>query len=396
VVEPEIALVFSADPWVEALHRHCSDHGGARLRQLLVDPVLALDEDYTTLVTGHRWPALTPALVEDLHRHGRSVLGIWDRAEPESRALLVSVGVDALVASDASPREIVDAITAIPGAAEAKPEVADDPLEARGGRRIVVGGPAGTGSTEIAIGLAGALNERGRRSVLVDVDDVAPAIASRLGLALEPNICTAVDAVEFRSGVLGDAVSRVGDFDVVAGFPAPSSFSRLRPPEVLRVVHALASEYERVIIDIAVPTRSESTFADTAAPGLAKALLADADVLVGVAAPTPVGVARFVAWLASVLPFAPEAELHIVVNRAPSSAFRRGEIQSELLAAVRPQTLVFVPADRRVEDAAWSGELVRRGSFARAIKDVASGLFRSERPSFETGVRPAPKRRMAS
>ena len=62
MAEPEIALVFSAEPWVEALHRYCSDHGGARVRQLLVDPVLALDEEYATLVSGHRWPALTPAL----------------------------------------------------------------------------------------------------------------------------------------------------------------------------------------------------------------------------------------------------------------------------------------------------------------------------------------------
>ncbi len=35
--EPEVALVLSADEWVDALHRHCADHGGARVRCLVLD-----------------------------------------------------------------------------------------------------------------------------------------------------------------------------------------------------------------------------------------------------------------------------------------------------------------------------------------------------------------------
>jgi MinD-like ATPase involved in chromosome partitioning or flagellar assembly len=372
VAEPEIALVFSADPWVEALHRHCSDHGGARLRQLLVDPVLALDEHYATLVTGHRWPALTPELVDDLHRHGRTVLGVWDRAEPESRALLEGVGVDGLVASDASPREIVDAITALPGATDVVPAPVDNRDRARGGRRVVVGGPTGAGSTEIAIGLAAALRVRGRGSVLVDADDVGPAVAPRLGLPLEPNICNAVDSVEHHAGVLTDAVMRLDDLDVVTGFPAPSGWIPLRPAEVLHVVQALAREYDWIVLDTAAPARSMGADGGRACPDLARAVIGDADVIVAVAAPTPVGIARFTAWLAVVLPSAPDAALVVVVNRAPAASFRRGELQAEILGVVRPESLVFVPDDGRIAEAAWSGSVVRRGGFARALRDVAA------------------------
>lgn len=371
MAEPEIALVFSAEPWVETLHRYCSDHGGARVRQLLVDPVLALDEEYTTLVSGHRWSALTPALVDELHRHGRTVLGVWDRAEPESRALLISVGADGLIANDASPREIVAAISALPGATDVRAAPVAGGFEGRGGRRVVVGGPAGAGSTEIAIGLARALGKLGSRPILVDLDDVAPSIAPRLGLSLEPNLCTAVDAVEYHSGELAGSVVRVGEFGVVAGVPAPAAWNHVRAPEVLRVVGALAREFAPVVLDIA------PSLGERAAHGLARAVVSDADVLIGVASPTPVGVTRFVAWLAEVLPFAPDAELHIVVNRAPSSAFRRGEIRSEIVACVRPEAFAFVPADRRVEEAAWSGALIRRGAFVRAVRDLASGLVGS-------------------
>src|SRR6266511_3644064 len=54
--EPEVALVFSPESWVEGVHRHLTDHGGARVRQVVMDPALALEEDYDTLIVSHRWP----------------------------------------------------------------------------------------------------------------------------------------------------------------------------------------------------------------------------------------------------------------------------------------------------------------------------------------------------
>jgi len=362
MAEPEIALVFSAEEWVEQLHRHCSDHGGARVRQLLVDPELALDEEYSTLVTGHRWPALTPALVDDLHRHGRSVLGVWDRGEPESRLLLSAAGVDGLVASDVATSEIVDAIAALPRPSDAAPAFVDDLIPAASGRRVVVGGPAGAGTTEIAIGLAAAVGRGGVRPALVDLDLVAPAVAPRLGLPPEPNLRNAIDAVEFRVGSVHDAIARVATFDVVAGLAGNAPRARLRAPEALRVVDALAREYGVVIIDLA--TGGEDS-------AVAHGLLGVADAIVAVGVASPVGLARFVNWLAETLPSVGAADLHIVMNRAPGQAFRRGELHDEVVATVRPQSLTFVPTDRRIDEASWSGAVVGRGPFTRALRDLA-------------------------
>ncbi len=82
--EPEVALVFTPDVWVEELHRHLTDHGGARVRQIVVEPEIALEEQYDVLVASHRWPALTHAFVADLHARGRAVLGVCDREEPSA------------------------------------------------------------------------------------------------------------------------------------------------------------------------------------------------------------------------------------------------------------------------------------------------------------------------
>jgi len=68
VPEPEVALVFSPEAWVEGLHRHLTDHGGARVRQVIVDPSLAFDEEYGVHIGGaHHFALLNhPAVYEKL------------------------------------------------------------------------------------------------------------------------------------------------------------------------------------------------------------------------------------------------------------------------------------------------------------------------------------------
>ncbi|HEX5096992.1 MAG TPA: hypothetical protein VFX21_13290, partial [Acidimicrobiia bacterium] len=196
MAEPEVALVFTAEAWVEELHRHLTNHGGARVRQVVVEPTVALEEEYDVLVASHRWPALTRAFVADVHARGRSVLGVYDREEPAAREHLVALGVDQVQECDAGPQALADAVVALPARPLGDgPQHTSEPAPPSAGQTIVVGGPPGSGRTEIAVALAGVL-----RGALVDADDVSPSIAARLGLPIEPNLRTAVDALEHGSG----------------------------------------------------------------------------------------------------------------------------------------------------------------------------------------------------
>src|SRR5438067_204806 len=105
--EPTVALVFSPEAWVEELHRHLSHHGGARVRQVVVEPAVALDESYDVLVVSDRWPALTMRLVGAVHERGRRVLGVFDPEEPAGKDHLVRLGVDATIPADAPMQEFV-------------------------------------------------------------------------------------------------------------------------------------------------------------------------------------------------------------------------------------------------------------------------------------------------
>ncbi|MGQ0825027.1 MAG: hypothetical protein ACT4OX_08390 [Actinomycetota bacterium] len=368
MAEPEAALVFTPEPWVEELHRHLTDHGGARVRQIVVEPSVALEENYDVLVASHRWPALTRAFVADVHGRGRVVLGVYDRDEPAGRAHLAALGVDSALPSDAGPKAFVDVLVLLHSR---RLEIAPrDPLPEsppRPGRIIVVGGPPGSGRTEVALHLACALG-----AVVLDADDVAPSLAQRVGLPIEPNLRTAIDAAEHGRGRLDGSISvepRSG-VAMIAGVPNPDAWAQMRPGEVVRVAGEVARTRGTVVVDtsgllddIGGPTRGRYA--------VARAFVIEADMLVGVASASPIGVSRFLSWAVQVRALAPDVTLVAVVNQAPADRYRRGELYDELTRSLPLHSVVFVAPDPRVGDACWSGTVVTKGAFARGITQLA-------------------------
>ena len=216
VVEPTVALVFSPEPWVEELHRHLAHHGGAgggvavrRVRQVVVEPAVALDEEYDALVVSDRWPALTLGFVRAVHGRGRRVVGVFDPEEPAGKDHLLALGVDATIAGDSPMAEFVDVLADLDisaphtiGAGADTVADAGAACDRRLGPLVVVSGPRGSGVTEVAVTLAAVLAARRAPVVLVDAHEVAPSVAGRLGLDLEPNLRSAIDACAHG---LGDA-----------------------------------------------------------------------------------------------------------------------------------------------------------------------------------------------
>jgi MinD-like ATPase involved in chromosome partitioning or flagellar assembly len=380
MTEPEVALAFTPDPWVEALHRYLTDHGGARVRCLIVEPGVAVEESYDVLVAGHRWPPLTVALVADVHERGRLVLGVFDREEPVSREHLRSVGVDELIESDASLDAMVRAIavTARRRGAPA-PAVAEPAVAARSGRLVAVGGAPGSGRTEVAIHLASAFT-RTSTVALIDADDVAPAIAQRLHLAIEPNLCVAVDAVEHGRGELDACVQNCAAIAVLAGMPNARAWTQVRPGEVVRVIDHLGAGCDVVVADGAGLLDEVGGSGGRGRYATARGLVVEADALVVVCDASPHGVTRMLAWVVDARALAPDAPLVVVANRAPGARFRRGELFEEITDTLGAVDIVFAPYDGRVADAAWEGRVASRGAFVRAMEQVTYVVATFPRP----------------
>ena len=373
-VEPAVALVFSPEVWVEDLHRHLADHGGARVRQIVMEPAIALEEDYDTLVVSHRWPALNRALIAGLHEQGRRVLGVFDPDEPHGREHLGALGVDAVISTSAGMPEFVSALQELGArASTARRAVTGLALVDAGARAVssgagivvAVAGSPGAGVTEVAIALAHALAARDDHTVLVDADDARAAVITRLALPTEPSLRTAVDAVERGQGDLSGSLVALGSTNlrVLGGLPGAEAAAHVRASEVLGVVRALSAS-AHVVVDAG----------SSGSHGFAGAVVAAADVVVGVGAGTPVGVSRLLGWIADIATDARLARVHLVVNCAPADSFRRKEIATEIARTFVPASLLFVPFDRKVDAAAWEGAAVGRGTFTTAVASLADSV----------------------
>lgn len=390
---PEVAIVVSPRDWAERLHRFVADHGGARVRARVLDGREAVDERYQVLVAEDLTSFLTPRLVGELHRTGRRVLGVFDDAEPWGRQRLLELGVDEAVPADAGPEAILRSIEALAveavsdldaelralGGADDDPAPPHPDVGGSGRARViaVTGPPGGAGRTEVAIGLASGLAAAGRGAVLVDADDVAPSVAQRLGLALHPNLRAATDVLEHWHGQLADCLQPVGGagVEVLVGLTSGRDSSELRPSTVLDLLRELADDGREVVVDLGCRLEEVGGLVTTHSRyALHRMVVADADLVVAVGAATPVGLARLLEWVAAVRALS-SAPLAIAFNRVPTGSFRRAELEDELHRSFVPHHLGFLPEDRRVRDAAWAGELLRRGPFARAVRAFADDLL---------------------
>ncbi|MFZ4515231.1 MAG: hypothetical protein ACOYN3_02880 [Acidimicrobiia bacterium] len=375
--EPEVAIVFTPEPWVGTLHHFLADHGGARVREIVMDQRLALEDGYDVLVVSHRWPALTRSFVRQLHDRNRKVLGVYDGDEPTSRVFLANLGVDGVVASAAPMAEFLEAIEVItpdrisPLTETVFGESEPAPSHARG-LVIAIGGPTGAGKTEVACALH-QLAQPGTH-VLVDADDLAPAVAQRMSLAIEPNIRTAIDAVAFGLGHLETVTQTAPTGAIVCGIPNVTAWGQVRAPEVIDVIDELAAHFAFVLVDVSGQLEDLDT-TPRERNAVTRSVIERADRIAVVVDANPRGIARAINWAAEFRGLATHATTHAILNRTTRDRFRRSECIDELQRAFTFNSIHVVPEDVRVSRAHWEGTAVAKGPFLRSMRPIAATLF---------------------
>lgn len=368
VADLELALAASARDWSDTLHRFLTDHGGARVRAVVMGAEEVGAEAFDVLIIDDVCSFLTPRLVEQVRRSGSSVVGVFDpRDGADAKRRLIACGVDDVVETEATPEEFLAVVRRVRELRPAPPPQVSVQSEVESAGRVIAVGapPGGAGATEIAIGLAVELG-----ALLIDADDLAPSVAQRLGCPLHPNLRTAIDVIHHRSGAIDDALTSLSGLDLVAGLVSGEEWSQLHSGDVQAVVDEYAATVGTVVVNIASglerPELGEGRF------GLARSLVGRADVVVGVGLPHPVGITRLVQWMLEAATLAPDGRWQVVVNRVPRSAYRRGEVSGELARALPGVPVSLVPEDSRVGEAAWAGAPVGGGPFRRALRRLAA------------------------
>jgi MinD-like ATPase involved in chromosome partitioning or flagellar assembly len=366
--EIEVALAVSARVWPDRLHRFLADHGGARVRAQVLAPEDAVAEIYEVLIIDDVSSFLTPRLVQELQRRQRLVLGVFDPADgQDGKERLRECGVDQVIESAASAEEFVVAVRALVALAPyQRVDESDEPEELTpGGRLIAVGAPrGGCGATEVAISIATRLSRSGP-TVLIDVDEVAPSVAQRLNLRLLPNLRTAIDVIQHRRGDLSRSLQAIGDISVLCGFSGDRDWMEIRPIELHDVISELRGGFRFLVANVG-PLLEGGAPGEGVRMGLSRSVIAAADDVVGVGLGHPVSVSRTIAWSVVATSLNTGASRSLLINRAPKSVYRRGEIRLEVARATG-LAVEFLPSDERVEAASWLGRPVASGRFRRAV-----------------------------
>lgn len=399
-MEPEltIGVAFTPREWRVTLQRHVRNHVAGVALRLVRDARMTVEEDIDVLVVDDEAPFLSPLLMRSLQERGVPVIGLYDREDVDGagEGILERLGVDTLLPVDVPADELLDAARALAArdddlAPRFEEVIAglelggDDDCFPEHGRVVAVGGPPGAGATEIAVALAQLWAARSR-TLLADVDEVAPGVARRLHLALHPHLLTALDGL--RSAGFEEVAGDDGDlldaalarplgsapelpFDVLVGLADPRDWPLVRPEDMEALLGMAARRWSMVVVNLGPHLEDLSRFVDRY--GTTRAALARADQVVGVCEATPRGVLRFLDWLVDAMTLAPDRPVDVVVNRAPRGAFQRGELAEALHEHAGPRlaSVTFVPDDRRVPAAAWDGRLVPPGRFLRAVGGVA-------------------------
>lgn len=388
----ELALAVSTRGWSERLHRFLVDHGGARVRLYVIQPQEAFSEEFDVLVIDDICSFLSPHLVEKLTLMGRRVVGVYNPAEfPDGKDRLLACHVAEVIEAEASPEEFLTLFEqlgidhAFPsqfGVTTEKPVESDPHSDGRPALAAVGSPPGGCGATEVAIGLAQRLSERYEEVGLLDLDQRAPSVAPRLGLELHPNLLTAIDAVHHQSDSLPSCWQRPrgSRLRVLSGVPTASDRKQLRGGEVAEVLLEITRLIEATVVNFGSeePISGDRPFWD-AYGTVSDAVLDMAQVVVGVALPTPVGMIRMIEWTGAIRARHPGIAFYLVVNRAPTALSIRRALFEEL-NATGPVRIVFLPEDPLVSAAAWNGMLVERGKFRRGCDRLADRLFSGEEP----------------
>lgn len=393
--ELTVGVVYTAREWRTTWQRYVRDHVVGVTLRLVRDSRMAKEEHLDVLIVDDDTSYLTPPFVAALRERGVRIVGVFDDTQPDTpgAALLQRLGVDRIVAADVAPEDLLAVIEAL------RPDGLDDRFEevvaglaldeqgAEPSQVLAVGGPPGSGATEVAVALADVAS-RHQRTVLVDVDEVAPGIARRLQLGLHPHLLTALDDLrgtttrqnpERTAHPLEGALARPAagsrarlGFDVVAGLANRGDWHLLRGDEIVALLDELARWWRCVVANLGPHLEDLSPYVERFVAS--RSVVTRADRLIGVCEASPRGLLRFLDWLVEVAELAPDLQVDAVVNRTPGSRHRQAELEAQLHEDAGPRlaSVNFLAEDAEVSRAAWDGVVVPRGSFRKGVLRLGS------------------------
>ena len=323
---------------------------------------------------------------------GVHVIAVVDQSKGASREHVDSLGADQVLRSNLPPGELLAAVL----------ESASDGRELNAPRRALSGfawaprtdgqklrrkdsgwvcawtrASGGAGLTEAVIAAALELSKR-YRVLLVEAEEVAPVLLSRLSRSPEGGLPWALSRAGQGLAALPEGLSRLRRgapagrdcFDVVCA--SPSAAHEINAAQLDRFLAEASTLYDYVLVETSWLLGASSARERF---GAARAVLRGAACIVVMATADPEGAGRLVQWKAAALGLSVGAPTFAAFGRTGASKYEREHLRSVVEANTgrHPYAgFAFLPLDPRVARARWNGELVRKGPFVDSVGALAA------------------------
>lgn len=376
----DVAIAAGDAAWEEAALREVDASSALRLARRCVDVAdllaLAQTDRAQAAIVSADLPGLDVDAVHQLERSGVRVAAVG--SDP-ARCADLGIGITlSLGALDEIARETTTG--AVDSAASHRRHT---PI-------VAVWGPAGApGRSTVALGLAVAAAARGIDSVLVDADTYGGSLGQMLGVLDDVSgvvaACRAANNGRPREVVdhLVDIESRLR---LLTGLPRGDMWPQVRTGAFDAVLVQLRESAELVVVDCGFAIES-GTSTGPARNQTTIQVLEQADSIVVVGRPDPVGLARLVRGLHDLTALLPGATPIVAINMMRSSlGWGEKEVRSTVLRLTGIDPAVHLPLDQSALDlAAVSGRSPREASpsspFVARIETLASQVLAPIVPS---------------
>ena len=344
-------------------------------------------------------PGLDTDAVDRLRRHQVRPVAVVPTAALEAATLhLARLGITTSVPEDRLA-ELVDAMTGAEPAVAAEEYDADEADLAGAGRVVVVWGPQGApGRTTVAVSCAAELAARGARTVLLDADPYAGAVAQQLGIVDEVSGLLAAARLAAH-GSLADRFATVQrnvapHLNVITGLPRADRWAEVRHGVLEHLVDVIRAR-AHVVVDTGFSLEQDPASDLGGRPArnaLTLAALQVADEVVVVGSADPVGLSRLARGLVELRELLGLVPVRVVVNHSRASlGWSEREVAGMVEGFARVRSLHFLPEDRPALDRALVAgrSLVESGDspLRRAVTDLVDSLFPETRPVRAGGSR---------
>lgn len=383
-----LGTVSTVRSWRSELAAHVREHVDSLTIRVIRDADQLATEPFDAVIVDDVTSWISRPHLQRAASRGVQVIGVYDPSESEGQGeryledLGVAHTVPEMTAADDLATlvlRLLDSSGAATAPGMATPSSESDTV----GGITVVGGPAGSGVTEVSIGLSASLVNRGQRVILLDLDDRSASLAVRLRLEPTPHIHGAIDAAGQGEDLL-DHVARQPEghkslpFHVVVGSSRKEEWARVRDDELVALLGQLR-RWDQAVVNVGSEIEAGGRLGASRYPAT-RAALRHGDRVIGVCdASAAHAVSRYLDWFADAIRVMPTSgRILTAVNKIPArSPSRRREIEEAVCAntpADRRAGYAWMPFDRRLADAAWSGRVTAGSQFRREIDAVAALL----------------------